>query len=70
MVDPGEGEAPGSGSIEDGRDGKAGAECATKVIREIGSSGMFSLDARLDISDAEKLQYLCDSIGEGATLGD
>lgn len=33
-------------------------------IHEIGSSGMFSLDCRPDIADAEKLRYLFESMGE------
>jgi len=35
---------------------------AADAIHEISSSGMFALDARPDISDAEKLQYACDAL--------
>lgn len=36
----------------------------TDRVHEISSSGMFGLDCRLDIADAEKLRYLYEAIGE------
>jgi hypothetical protein len=42
---------------------------AADAIHEISSSGMFALDAWPDIRDAEKLQYVCDAVGQD-TVGD
>jgi hypothetical protein len=36
-------------------------------VHEISSSGMFGLDRRPDIADAEKLRYLCEAMGEDAS---
>ncbi len=38
------------------------SDSAADAIHEISSSGMFTLDARPDIPDAEKLQYACDAL--------
>jgi len=42
-------------------------DSAAEAIHEISSSGMFALDARPDIPDMEKLQYVCDSLGQNAS---
>lgn len=39
-------------------------DSAAEAIHEISSSGMFALDARPDIPDTEKLQYVCDTLGQ------
>lgn len=39
-------------------------DSATDAIHEISSSGMFALDAPPDISDTDKLQYVCDALGQ------
>jgi hypothetical protein len=51
---------------EDGEDSGdvVASDSAADMIHEIGSSGMFALDARPDIPDAEKLQYVCDALGQ------
>jgi len=40
---------------------------ATETIHEISSSGMFALDARPDVADTEKLQYVCDALGQDSS---
>ena len=51
------------------------SDSAAEMIHEISSSGMFALDARPDVADTEKLQYVCDALGQdrirvsGRTVG-
>jgi len=51
------------------------SDSAAEMIHEISSSGMFALDARPDVADTEKLQYVCDALGpdrlrvSGRTVG-
>lgn len=59
-----------NGPAEDGGDGKAEVDCVAETIYETASSGMFALDARPDIKDVEKLQYICASLGRGAAVSD
>jgi hypothetical protein len=42
---------------------------AAETIHEISSSGMFALDARPDVADTEKLQYVCDALGQDSSSG-
>lgn len=55
----------GEEDCEDGEDSdhEVDPEDANETIHEIGSSGMFALDAGPDIADAEKLQYVCNALG-------
>jgi len=39
------------------------------TIHEISSSGMFALDARPEVADAEKLQYVCDALVQDGFSG-
>src|SRR2546429_4502067 len=62
-------EAEAEEGCEDGGDGEDGdrdadLNGANETIHEIGSSGMFALDAGPDIADAEKLQYVCNALGQ------
>ncbi|EKG09158.1 hypothetical protein MPH_13842 [Macrophomina phaseolina MS6] len=50
-------------------DGLDGQESAGDRVHEISSSGMFGLDSRPDIADAEKLRYLCAAMGETGPSG-
>lgn len=43
-----------------------GLDRGAGVIHEISSSGMFALNAGLDIADREKLHYVCDALGHDA----
>lgn len=49
------------------------SDSAAEMIHEISSSGMFALDARPDVADTEKLQYVCEALGQdrfsGRTMG-
>ncbi|KAJ2899375.1 hypothetical protein MKZ38_003082 [Zalerion maritima] len=47
-------------------DGADVHDSAGDRVHEISSSGMFGLDCRPDIADAEKLRYLCEAMGEDA----
>ena len=38
------------------------SDSTMEMIHEISSSGMFTLDARPDVTDTEKLQYVCDAL--------
>jgi len=40
---------------------------SSATIQEISSSGMFALDGQPDVADAEKLQYVCDALGQDAS---
>ena len=61
----------GHESEEDGEDSDPvlDPDGTMDAIHEINSSGMFALDARPDIPDAEKLQYVCDAVTQD-TFGD
>jgi hypothetical protein len=61
----------GHESEEGGEDSDhvADPDSTAETIHEISSSGMFTLDARPDIPDAEKLQYVCHALGQD-TSGD
>ncbi|EKG09266.1 hypothetical protein MPH_13720, partial [Macrophomina phaseolina MS6] len=50
-------------------DGLDGQESARDRVHEINSSGMFGLDSRPDIADAEKLRYLCAATGKTGPSG-
>jgi hypothetical protein len=47
---------------EDG-DYDADINSTTEMIHEISLSGMFALDRGPDITDMEKLRYVCDALG-------
>lgn len=55
----------GEPAVED--DGTDVHDSAGDRVYEISSSGMFGLDCRPDIADAEKLRYLCESMGEDSS---
>jgi hypothetical protein len=40
---------------------------SSATIQEISSSGMFALDGQPDVADADKLQYVCDALGQDAS---
>ena len=51
---------------KDGEESDPGMDSdnAAEMIHEINSSGMFALDARPEVADTEKLQYVCDALGK------
>jgi hypothetical protein len=63
-------EGAGDGGQEEEGEATVGAEqgdVEAAAIQEIGSSGMFNLDGIPDITDAEKLQYVYDALGQDAS---
>ena len=52
---------------EEGYEGGEESDTAAKVIHEISSSGIFTLNARPDIPDTEKLQYACDALKQDSS---
>jgi len=57
--------------VEEEKNGEDGdhdmdVNSATEMIYKISSSGMFALDRGPDIADMEKLQYVCDALGQDA----
>ncbi|KAM5349348.1 hypothetical protein ACJ41O_005853 [Fusarium nematophilum] len=51
-------------------DGDAGFESPEAVIHETSSSGMFALDAYPEVSDAERLQFVWEAVGEEEVGGE
>ncbi|RSL80042.1 hypothetical protein CEP52_017444, partial [Fusarium oligoseptatum] len=51
-------------------DGDAGPENPEAVIHETSSSGMFALDACPEVSDAEKLRFVWEAVGEEEVGGE
>src|SRR5262249_11830485 len=47
----------------------AGVEGFVNPINEVTSSGMFALDGPPDVTDLEKLQFACDTVGEETFTG-
>ena len=53
---------------ENNKDGNHDADInsTTEIIHEISSSRMFALNRGPDVTDMEKLRYVCDALGQNA----